>query len=135
MTPPRRPVLVVDDDADIRTTLVEVLQEEGYVVYEAPDGKPALTQLRQSTEPMVVLLDMQMPGLDGIAVLHAVAAHEELATRHAYIVMTAYGSRTLPLTVANGLSSLQVPILAKPFDIDLVVAAVRAAEQRLEISR
>lgn len=84
---------------------------------------------------MVVLLDMQTPGIDGIAVLQAVAAHQELATRHAYIVMTAYGSRTLPLTVANGLIALQVPILAKPFDIDTVVAAVRAAEQRLEMCR
>lgn len=133
MTPPHPSVLVVDDDDGIRATLVDLLLDEGYTVHEAPDGRPALERLRQSAEPMVVLLDVQMPGLDGIAMLETVAAYKDLASRHAYIVMTAYGSRTLPLKMANGLITLQAPILAKPFDIDAVVAAVRAAEHRLEM--
>lgn len=130
-----RQVLVVDDDPDIRASLVFLLRDEGYEVHEAPDGKPALQRLRQSSERLVVLLDMQMPDVDGVAVLEAVAAHQELASRHAYIVMTAHGGRTLPLKMATLLIELQVPILAKPFDIDAVLAAVHAAAQRLETPR
>lgn len=133
MAPSPRQVLVVDDDPDIRASLVVLLQDAGYAVYEAPDGKPALQRLRQSSERLVVLLDMQMPGVDGVAVLEAVAAHHELATRHAYIVMSAHAGRTLPLKMATLLIELQAPILAKPFDIDDVLVAVHVAEQRLEM--
>lgn len=86
-------VLVVDDDADIRASLVILLTDEGYIVHEAPDGQPALDLLRQSRQHMVVLLDLQMPNVDGVAVLEAIASHEALATRHAIIVMTARGGR------------------------------------------
>jgi two-component system, response regulator, stage 0 sporulation protein F len=132
MNTAHRHVLVVDDDQDIRDTLVLLLREEGYETFEAPDGQPALERLRQSQERMVVLLDMQMPGVDGLAVLEAVAAQAQLATRHAYILVTAYGGRTMPLKMANLLVELNVPILPKPFDINTVLEAVHQAELRLE---
>lgn len=129
--PQRRYVLVVDDDDGIRATLVFLLQGEGYHVDEAPDGKPALVRLRESHERMVVLLDLQMPGMDGLALLDAVAANEPLATRHAYILLTATPDRTLPLKTATLLTQLKVPVVAKPFDIDTLIEAVRQAEERL----
>ncbi len=126
-----RRVLVVEDDTDIRDALVWCLQDEGYHVDAVPDGKLALERLRASQDGVVVLLDMNMPGMDGLAVLEAVAAQEQLARRHAFILVTAYGGRTLPLTLANLLLDLHVPVLAKPFELDAVVAAVRQAEHRL----
>lgn len=131
---PLQQVLVVDDDPDIRASLDVLLQDEGYVVHEAPDGNVALKQLRRSSVRLVVLLDILMPGVDGIAVLEAVAAQQELSTRHAYIVMTAHAGRTVPLKMAHLLLELHIPILTKPFDIDTVLAAVHTAAQRLKTS-
>ena len=61
-------VLVVDDDPGMRTTTVEILSGEGYAVTEACDGNAALERLA-SDQPHVVLLDVRMPGRDGISVV------------------------------------------------------------------
>src|SRR6516165_4584281 len=58
-------VLVVDDDDAIRETLRSVLEDAGYTVVEDHDGLAAVQRLRRSRTPMVVLLDLMMPGLDG----------------------------------------------------------------------
>ncbi len=61
-------VLVVDDDPDIRETLVEVLQESGFEAVGASDGVEALQQLRDPEDRWcVVLLDLMMPNMDGRA--------------------------------------------------------------------
>ncbi len=82
-------VLVVDDNKAFRHTLKGFLEDEGYSVYVSPDGLTALNFLRSHPTPLVVLLDWQMPGLNGIQVLHTVAEDSLLAQRHAFIAMTA----------------------------------------------
>ena len=110
-------VLVVDDDASIRETLHELLADAGYVVNEARDGLQALDHLRKAPEPVIVLLDLMMPRMDGAAVLGAVAGDSGRLRRHAYIMMTA-GHQTLSLAFAHLLSDLDVQVIYKPFDID-----------------
>ena len=64
----RRNILVVDDDAALRNTLVEALEEEGYRTTSASNGLEALERLRtEKTPPAVILLDMMMPVMDGWA--------------------------------------------------------------------
>jgi CheY-like chemotaxis protein len=58
-------VLVVDDDKDLRDTLVDVLQEEGYEAIAASSGQEALKLLQEGARPGIILLDMMMPGMDG----------------------------------------------------------------------
>ena len=65
MSPPSE-ILVVDDDTDIRDSLVELLEFEGYSVVGAANGKEALDQLRRRL-PAVVLLDLMMPVIDGFS--------------------------------------------------------------------
>lgn len=60
-------VMVIDDDDDIRDSIVEILSEEGYVAVGASDGADALAQLRQGSKPCLILLDLMMPGMDGAA--------------------------------------------------------------------
>ena len=64
------PVLVVDDDADIRASVAEILRGEGYAVCEAEDGERAL-QLIDHERFAVMVLDIQMPRCGGVAVLDA----------------------------------------------------------------
>lgn len=65
-----RPVLLVEDDVDLRESLALLLQEEGYGVVQAPNGRQALAQLER-TRPFVILLDLMMPEMDGMQFLAA----------------------------------------------------------------
>ena len=66
-------ILIVDDDTSIRETLRYVLEDAGYIVTEAQDGLQALEYLRKTPDPVIVLLDMMMPRLDGAGLLGTVA--------------------------------------------------------------
>lgn len=110
-------VLIVDDDLSIRESLRYLLEDAGYTVAEAQDGLQALAYLRKASEPVIVLLDLMMPRLDGAGLLGAVAGDSRRLARHHYILMTA-GHQTLSLAFAHLLSDLDVPVIYKPFDID-----------------
>jgi len=58
-------ILVVDDDADIRSSLTEILGDEGYRVAGVRNGREALAYLQEQTRPSLILLDMMMPEMDG----------------------------------------------------------------------
>lgn len=68
-------VLVVEDEADLRTALVELLTIWGYRVFAARDGREALERLRAGQEPVLMLLDLHMPVMDGDALLDEVSRH------------------------------------------------------------
>ena len=61
-------ILIVDDDQDLRFNLSHILKEEGFNVIEARNGREALKILRESS-PDLVLLDMRLPGMDGMKIL------------------------------------------------------------------
>jgi CheY-like chemotaxis protein len=60
-------ILVVEDDQDLRDTLTEALEQEGYAVTPARDGAEALSQLKSLRQPPdLILLDLQMPNMNGV---------------------------------------------------------------------
>jgi two-component system, sensor histidine kinase and response regulator len=73
------PILLVDDEEDIRETLRELLEEEGYRVLTAADGREALAILRSAERPRVVLLDIIMPVMSGTELYAAMQAERALA--------------------------------------------------------
>jgi CheY-like chemotaxis protein len=110
-----RPVLVVDDDPDIRETLRFVLEDAGYPVYTAENGKEALAILAsQNRLPGLILLDLMMPVMSGEEMLKALKAVKALAQIPVTIV-TASGAPMPPL--ATGL-------LKKPVDLDVLLRLV-----------
>ncbi|MGE0546258.1 MAG: response regulator [Kofleriaceae bacterium] len=58
-------ILVVEDDRDIRDSLIDALEDEGYAVISAIDGVDALEQLRAGARPGLILLDLMMPRMSG----------------------------------------------------------------------
>lgn len=106
-----RPVLlVIDDQPGIRRLLAEVLQEEGYVVLEASNGYDGLQKARDS-RPALILMDMKMPGMDGIETLREL---KRLGIGDKVIMMTAYGELDL-VTEAKEIGATDY--ITKPFDI------------------
>jgi len=60
-----KPILVVEDNDDVRQALRVLLQLEGYTVFTANDGEEALATLRGGLDPCLVILDLAMPSMDG----------------------------------------------------------------------
>lgn len=123
-------VLIVDDDEDIRFTMRAILEDfGGYIVSDAADGSSALALLRAAAERYIVLLDLLMPNMDGIEVLREVAKDQRLATRHAYILVTV-SRRAESAELAQSLA-FAVPVVPKPFSLDLLLDTVAQASERL----
>ncbi|WP_020618510.1 response regulator [Paenibacillus daejeonensis] len=113
----KKKVLIVDDQNGIRVLLVEVFSSEGYLTYQASNGKLALEIVKEES-PHLVLLDMKIPGMDGLEILkHIKAINREIKV----IMMTAYGELDM-IKEATDLGALMH--FTKPFDIDEMRMAV-----------
>ncbi|EIJ80285.1 two-component response regulator [Bacillus methanolicus PB1] len=111
-------VLIVDDQFGIRILLNEVLQKEGYDTYQAANGVHAI-EIVTKYSPDLVLLDMKIPGMDGIEILKRMKVIDPDIR---VIIMTAYGELDM-IQEAKELGALTH--FAKPFDIDDIRAAVK----------
>lgn len=131
-TPTLPPVLVVDDDPDIRLTLRFLLEDAGYPVDEAGTVQDAIDHLRTSTAACVVLLDYLFRDENGIAVVRAAAAEPGWGQRHAFVVMTASARYSEVESEVNGLVSGMVPMVRKPFNLDTILDAVADAAARVQ---
>jgi response regulator NasT len=119
----RRRVVVAEDEALIRLDLVEMLGEEGYeVVGEAGDGERAV-ELAGEQRPDLVVLDVKMPRLDGIA------AAERIAEQHIapVVILTAFSQRDL---VERARDAGAMAYLVKPFTKADLVPAIEMAMSR-----
>ncbi|MFS0783884.1 response regulator [Bacillus sp. 1P06AnD] len=111
-------ILIVDDQYGIRVLLNEVFQKEGYQTYQAANGVQAL-EIVEKDAPDLVLLDMKIPGMDGIEILKRMKAKDQGI---AVIIMTAYGELDM-IQKAKDLGA--ITHFAKPFDIDDIRQAVK----------
>ena len=72
-------ILLVEDDDDSREAFAEILAAEGYAVVAATDGLEALARMMGGAMPSLIVLDVMLPGMDGIEFLRARRAHPRLA--------------------------------------------------------
>lgn len=112
-------VLVVDDEIAITDLLADVLSDEGYEVAKAHDGRTALAMLRDGLRPQVIITDLMMPNLDGIALYHAI--RDEFPDDPIGVILMSAGKQTR-------VQDSRVVFLPKPFSImDLLDAIERLA--------
>ena len=116
-------VLVVDDDAGMVETLADILEARHYRVGTAESGASAVAMVRDDRYD-VVLMDIQMPGLNGVEALKAMRA---LAPDVSVIMMTAFTRHEL---VEEARRQTALAVLAKPLDIDRVLRLIEAAIRR-----
>jgi AmiR/NasT family two-component response regulator len=118
-----RRVLIADDDPLIRMDLAEILAEEGFeVVGQAGDGERAAA-LAVTLRPDLVIMDVKMPGKDGIQAAAEIAA-ERIAP---VIILTAFAERDL---IQRALDSGAMTYLAKPFSTATLLPAIELAAAR-----
>ena len=114
MAQARSQVLVVDDDADCRDVLCQVLEDEGYRVEGAANGEDALLSLREGARPCLILLDLRMPVMDGVAFRQVQRRDPDLADIPV-VIMTALGDPALE----------GERVLKKPIDLNALLATLR----------
>jgi DNA-binding response OmpR family regulator len=115
-------LLVVDDDPRVRQTIQWTLEDEGYVVLTAADGREAL-ECAAARRPDLIVLDITLPVLDGFEVARALrAAHGEMPP---ILAITADGQAQAKAERVGAYTYVR-----KPFEIDALLSAVRAGLQR-----
>jgi two-component system, response regulator PdtaR len=118
-------VVIAEDEAIIRLDLKETLQEEGYeVVGETGRGDEAI-QLVREHEPDLVILDIKMPGMDGLAVAREIAGER----RAAVLILTAFSQRDL---IDQARESGALAYLVKPFERSELIPSVEVALGRFK---
>ena len=121
-------ILVVDDDAAVRFTLRGVLEDAGYGVTEAGDGREALERLASDEPYHLVLSDLRMPGMDGLTLLDRVRA---LHGAPRVILITAHGSER---AAVEAMKRGAYDYFRKPFEPDELLAVVGRAVESVRLS-
>jgi DNA-binding NtrC family response regulator len=119
-------VLIVDDEANARAALSEILRDEGYATETAADGFKALGKL-EDFSPDVILTDLKMPGLDGMAFMEKARAAVPGAV---FVVMTAFG------TIHGAVDAVKrgaENYLTKPLEPDAVTAVIERAMEKARL--
>jgi CheY-like chemotaxis protein len=113
-------VLVIDDDEDIRESLIDFLEDHGYQVFGAAHGHDALQKLGQpDLRPCVIILDLMMPVMDGKGFRQEQLRHPELSSIPV-IIMSAYKD------FAHAAMQLQVTdCLPKPLNLNTLLRVMR----------
>lgn len=111
-------ILIVDDQFGIRILLNEIFQKAGYTTFQAANGAQALAVVKKE-KPGLVILDMKIPGMDGLEILKRIKKdHEEIKV----IIMTAYGELDM---IQEAMDVGAVTYFSKPFDIDELMKTVQ----------
>ncbi len=118
-------VLVVEDETDIRTLILHNLRKDGYLAVGAATGEEAL-KLAAKEKPQLILLDLMLPGMDGMAVCRRIRRSDEL--RDSLILMlTARGEEE---DMVSGLEAGADDYVVKPFSNRVLLARVRSLLRR-----
>jgi len=117
-----RNILLVDDDALMRRSLAYHLEQAGYHVHTAANAEDALAHINHS-KPDLVMLDISLPGMDGLDALREMKSRHELPV----IFLTA---RRRELDEVVGLELGADDYITKPFDVDVVLAHIKAVLRR-----
>ena len=113
-------VVIAEDEAVIRLDLKEILEEEGYdVVGETGRGDEAVELVRQ-TSPDLAILDIRMPGMDGLAAAREIAGER----RAAVLILTAFSQRNL---IEEARDAGALAYLVKPFQTSELIPAIEVA--------
>jgi len=120
------PLLMIEDDSRLAQMVVEYLGQSGFEVTHASNGEAGLEQL-QLIQPQLVILDLMMPGIDGLEVCRRIRSMPGEAARVPVLMLTAKGD---PMDRIIGLELGADDYLPKPFEPRELLARVRAVLRR-----
>lgn len=121
-------ILIVDDDANLRKTLTDILKAKGYQPIPCSTGKEALNKFKQDL-PSLALIDLKLEDISGLEVMKRI---KEISPDTKCIILTGYASQESAIEAANlGAYSY----LKKPYDIDQLLLTVRRAAEKRQAAK
>ncbi|HON12835.1 MAG TPA: response regulator transcription factor [Treponema sp.] len=120
-------IMVVEDDQDIRELVIYNLGKEGYTVVSAESGEQAL-KLIESANPDLIVLDIMLPGMDGIEVLRSL----KQGSRYAQIPVIMATAKSEDSDIITGLELGADDYIAKPFSPKVLIARIRSLLRRTQ---
>jgi CRP-like cAMP-binding protein len=123
-------ILVIDDNAEIRENIAEILELAGYEALTAADGKKGI-ELAVASNPSIIICDIMMPELDGYGVLHLLQRNPEMR-KIPFIFLTAKTERS---DFRKGMEMGADDYITKPFEEIELLSAVEARLKKIEISK
>ena len=121
-------ILLIDDDERILHTFARTLKLAGYTVFTAENGEEGMALYHQEA-PDIILLDLRMPGMNGLEILQAIRAHDPEAN---VVLATGHGDKD---AVIEALRAGASDFLSKPIDQVTLESALRRAEERIHLKR
>lgn len=115
-------ILVIEDDASVRTLLSKALLARGYEVETSEDGLAALTRL-EAFQPDLIIVDIMMPRLDGMTFVRAIKGHRKTQP----IPVIFLTAKNDPRTMIEGINLGAKFYVTKPFQIDELISKVEKA--------
>lgn len=120
-------ILIVDDNEDLQFNLSNIIQSEGYNVISAGEGKKALKEVK-SKSPNLVLLDMRLPGMDGMTILDEI---KKIDSNIIVIMLTAFGEVK---GAVNAMKLGAYDYITKPFDNEELLLCIKKALDSQKLS-
>jgi CheY-like chemotaxis protein len=126
IAPIRKTVLVVEDDADLRSVLEDIFSDHGLEPVGLRDGKEAVCWLAEHGKPDAMVLDLMMPIMSGWQVLDWLGHHDELKGLPVVVLTAAERGGQRAAAQARGVTR----VLPKPVDVDTLLGALDAPPAR-----
>lgn len=123
-------VLIADDDLTSREMLASVMSKWGFTPITVDDGLKVLEVMSQPDAPQLLMLDWEMPGLDGLSLAYHLTANESNPEPPYVLMLT---SRDGQNDIVTGLSAGANDYITKPFDMEILRARVNVARRTLEL--
>ena len=118
-------ILVVEDDKSVRNLIATTLRTNGYRFTEAPTGEEAIIQA-SSHNPDVILLDLGLPDIDGVEVIHRIRSWSN-------VPILVISARSEDADKINALDAGADDFLTKPFSVEELLARLRVTQRRLAL--
>ncbi|MFZ0131718.1 MAG: response regulator, partial [Desulfobacterales bacterium] len=122
------PILLVDDEEDIREVLSLSIADMGYAVHAAENGERAIDMFRQ-LDPPIVMTDIKMPGMDGIELLQQIKRHNPEAE---VVMITGHGDMDLAI---KSLKFEATDFITKPINVEALEIALKRVRDKIVMKR
>jgi CheY-like chemotaxis protein len=118
---PCRHIVIIEDDADLRETMQDLLEMEGFSVYTAENGKAGLKLIENSGKPCLILLDLMMPEMNGWEFLEAMQRDKQALLAQTPVAVVSAAADMSDVQQQYGCS-----VLKKPVSVDRLLALAHA---------
>ena len=117
----KKKILIIDDDKHVRYSFILILKSKGYILNDVESGEKGIEELAQNNDYDLILLDLKMPGMDGIETLKHI---REINSEVPVFIVTAFQEEYLSDLAETTIKELNFELLNKPLDRKQILKSI-----------